>query len=189
MRANIVTRRALVLGGGLLLALSAASPQAAGVAKLIRTQIANYDKTPIILIGARVKLRESFTPPNQVPFSALPGVPKSKPTRGGVRYLNRLAQQVPIYKLEGELEISNTTPKRVKLVQVTAVYFDAFRTRLGEERHTLQQPLGPAQRARLSWLGALPHEDVFEMFFVVTGARFDDETTWTAPEEELVLEP
>jgi hypothetical protein len=162
---------------------------ATGATKLIRAQIANYDKTPVALTGAWVRLRESFSPPNQVPVSALKGVPTSKPTRGGVRYLNRLAQQIPIYKLEGELEVRNTTPKRVHLVQVTAVYFDAFRTRLGEARQTIQQPLGPSQRTRLSWSGELPHEDVFEMFFVVTGVRFKDDATWTAPEEELVLEP
>lgn len=161
----------------------------AGATKRIRTQIANYDKTPVSLTGAWVRLRESFSPPNQVPMSALQGVPKSKPTRGGVRYLNRLAQQIPIYKLEGELEVCNTTPKRVDLVQVTAVYFDAFRTRLGDARQIIQQPLGPSQRTRLSWSGELPHEDVFEMFFVVTGVRFEDDATWTAPEEELILEP
>ena len=33
------------------------------------------------------------------------------------------------------------------------------------------------------------HEEVFEMFFVVTGVRFQDDATWTAQEEELVLEP
>ena len=174
----------LVAVSGLLL-----SPNAAGVTKFIRTQVANYDKTPVSLTGASVKLRESFNPPNQVPLNALQGVPKTKPTRGGVRYLNRLAQQVPIYKLEGALEVSNTTPKRVELVQITAVYFDAFRARLGEARQTIQQSLAPAQRARLSWSGELPHEEVFEMFFVVTGVRFEDEGTWTAPDEELVLEP
>ena len=187
MRANPLPwlgSAALVVISSLLL-----SSPAAGLTKLIRAQIANYDNTPVTLLDAQIKLRESFTPPNQVPLNALQGMPKTKPTRGGVRYLNRLAQQVPIYKLEGELEVSNTTLKRIELVQVPAVYFDAFRTRLGEERQTIQQSLAPSQRAHLSWSGELPHEDVFEMFFVVTGVRFNDEATWTAPEEELVLEP
>ncbi len=172
-----------------LLTITLAIPSVAGATKLIRTQIANYDQSPVMLTGARVRLRESFSPPNQVPLSALQGVPKQKTTHGGVRYLNRLAQQVPIYKLEGELDVNNTTPKRIAMVQVTTVYFDAFRTRLGEERHTIQQSVAPSQRVRLSWSGELPHEDVFEMFFVVTGVRFADEATWNAPDEELVLEP
>lgn len=182
--------RARATSGGLvLLSVLGLSVSAAGATKLIRTSIANYDTTPVALTSARVRLRESFSPPNQVPMSALKGVPTSKPTRGGVRYLNRLAQQIPIYKLEGELEVRNTTPKRVQLVQVTAVYFDAFRTRLGEARQTIRQPLDPSQRTRLNWSGALPHEEVFEMFFVVTGVRFEDDATWTAPDEELVLAP
>jgi hypothetical protein len=172
-----------------LLSCCVLHPMRVEAAKPIRSQIANYDTTPVPLLSAHIKLRESFTPPNQVPVSALQGIPNTKPARGGVRYLNRLAQQVPIYKLEGELEVSNQSGKRVQLVQVTAVYFDAFRTRLGEERQTIDQALAPAQRARLNWLGELPHEDVFEIFFVVSGVRFEDGTTWTAPEEELVLEP
>ena len=153
----------------------------------VRTQIANYDSAPIQLHRASIELVQTYGAPGQFPLAAVDdrdaGVRRSQ-----VRYMNRLNQQIPTFLLAGELRIRNHAPKTVEAFEVTTIFLNAFRERIGMERQAVTLPLAPHQHTELDWSHTLPHHDVFEAFFVITKVRFEDGTIW-APSEELILIP
>lgn len=180
-------RRSQWLVGTILLWLWS-GPQAYGLQRPLKTRLANYEESPVILRNVSVKLVETFSGPTQFPFAAFPDGAEVRVRRNQVRYMNQLNHQIPTYLLEGQLELRNEASKEVAAFQLTTVFLNAFRERIGTDRHTLSGPLAPRQTTLLSWSRNLPHEEVFEMFFAVTAIRFADGTVWT-PTEELILLP
>lgn len=162
----------------LLLGLSmiVLSEQALGFQRLVRTRIANYEEAPVVLVEASIQLVRTYANPTQLPVV------------GRTRYLNRLNEEVPAYRVEGELGLRNRTRKEVAALQMTTIILNAFRERVSTERQSLAEPLAPRQTRTVRWSRGLPHEEVFEMFFIITAVRFTDGTVW-APNEELILLP
>lgn len=173
---------------GVAITALGAIPDAGGLERAVRTRIANYDKAPVTLRHAAVELVQTFSTPTQFPLSAVAGQEDVNVRRSRVRYMNRLGQQVPSYLLQGELELANETRKEVAALQITTVFLNAFRERISTDRYALSSPLAPRKTIRMPWSRSLPHEEVFEMFFVITAVRFADGTVW-APAEELILLP
>jgi len=161
------------------------SEQAVGFQRLVRTRIENYEEAPVVLVEASVQLVQTYTHPTQLP---LEGGVEGKINRNRIRYLNKLNEDVPAYRVEGELGLRNRTRKEVAALQVTIIVLNAFRERISTERQSLAEPLGPRQTRTVRWSRGLPHEEVFEMFFIITAVRFTDGTVW-APNEELILLP
>lgn len=159
-----------------------------GLERAIQTHIANADDTPVVLDTAKLKLVQTYSNPNQFPLAVADGVPDVKIQRSRVRHLNRLKQQIPTYRLEGALELRNATRKAIDVIQVTVVFFNAFRQRISTEEQSLAYPLTSHQTKVVPWSRGLPHEEVFEVAFAVTAVRFSDGTLWS-PTEELVVVP
>lgn len=180
-------RRSQWLAGTILVWLGSC-PQASSLQRSVKTRLANYEESPVILRDVSVKLVETFSGPTQFPFATFPDGAEVRVHRNQVRYMNQLNHQIPTYLLEGQLELRNEASKEVAAFQLTTVFLNAFRERIGTDRHTLAGPLAPRQTTVLSWSRNLPHEEVFEMFFAVTAIRFADGTVWT-PTEELILLP
>jgi len=148
----------------------------------------NYEEAPVSLVKASVQLVQTYSNPSQFPLAELQGSKEVRVNRSRVRYVNRLNQQVPTYMLEGELELQNNTRKEAVAVQITTIFLNAFRERIETDRQTLAGPWAPRQTTRIRWARHLPHEEVFDLFFVITAARFEDGSVW-APTEELILLP
>ena len=162
--------------------------EVSGFERSIDARIANYDEAPVTLLNASAQLLQTYGSPSQFPFAVIEGGHDIRISRARVHYMNRHNQQIPTYLLEGELEIRNTTQKEVTALQITTVFLNAFRERISTERRSFAQSLAPRRAKRIQWSRGLPHEEVFEMFFVVTAVRFSDGTVW-APTEELVALP
>lgn len=164
------------------------SEQALGFQRLVRTRIANYEEAPVVLVEASIQLVRTYANPTQLPAVALEGGAEGKINRSRTRYMNRLNEEVPVYRVEGELGLRNRTRKEVAALQMTTIVLNAFRERVSTERQSLAEPLGSRETRTVRWSRGLPHEEVFEMFFIITAVRFTDGTVW-APNEELILLP
>lgn len=172
--------------GGLVVVIAA--EQASGIERSVQTRIANYEQAPVSLVKASVQLNRTYSTPGQFPLAELQGGTEVRVNRSRVPYVNQMNREVPTYVLEGELELRNNTRKEVVVLQITAIFLNAFRERIQTDRQTLAKPLTPRQTTRIRWARNLPHEDVFELYLVITAARFEDGTVW-APTEELILLP
>lgn len=178
-----------VQGLALLLGCLLATEQAFSFQRAVRTRIANYDQAPVTLQAASIQLVQTYTAPGQFPMAALGGEEVKVPRRR-IKYMNQLNQQLPTYLLEGELTLQNHTRKQIDALQVTLVFLNAFRERIATEQQSLTEtePIAPLKTWTIKWSRNLPHQDVYELYLVVTGVRFSDETVWTAT-EELILVP
>ncbi len=177
------------LVGGLVLVTVA--EQAFALQRAVRARIANYEQAAVSLRNASIQLTQTYSTPSQFPLSEMRGDKEDQEVqinRSRVRYANRLNQQVPTYLLEGELEVRNNAPKAVVAMQITAIFLNAFRERIETDRQTLAGSLRPSQVATVRWARNLPHQEVFELYFVVTAARFEDGSVWS-PTEEMILLP
>ena len=161
------------------------SPRVLGFERLIDARIANYDEAPVTLLKASAQLMQTYGSTGQFPFAVLEGGHEARIQRARVHYLNRHNQQIPTYLLEGELEIRNASHKDVTALQITTIFLNAFHERISTERRSLTQSIAPKRAKKIQWSRGLPHEEVFEVCFVVTAVRFSDGTVW-APTEELV---
>jgi len=170
------------------LAVVMVSEQAAGLQRSVRTQIANHDEAPVSLLKVSAHLVQTYSNPTQFPLAVAQGGEEVRIHRSRVRPLNRLNQQVPTYLLEGALELRNETHKEITALQITTVFLNAFRERMSMDRQSIASSLAPRQTKRLQWTRGLPHQDVFEIFLVVTAVRFSDGEVWV-PSEELILLP
>lgn len=174
----------LLVGGSLLLASVA---PAAAFERTVKARVANYDEAPVILRAAQIKLVQTYSDTSQAPFVVMDG----KDTgirRSRVRHLNRAHQQVPMYLLEGTLELRNETRRQVETMQLTTVFFNAFRERIRTDRDAVTVTLASRQQKLLTWSKGVPHEEVFEMMVVISAVRFSDGSVWS-PTEELILIP
>jgi len=179
-------RAALSLVLGLVLVLW--SEPAFSLQRSVRARIANYEEAPVSLRHASVQLVQTYSNPSQFPLAALAEGEEVKIKRSRVRYMNRVNQQIPTYLLEGELELHNHTRKEVMALEITTIFLNAFRERISMDQDSLTQSLSPYETKTIRWSRALPHEGVFEVFFVVTAIRFSNGEVW-APTEELILLP
>lgn len=177
-------RRLLWMMGGLLLA----GGPALALERKVETQVVNVEGVPVVVETASTRLVQTYGRMSQFPLAAV-GREEVRIARSRVKYMNQLNQQVPTYQLQGEAVVRNGTRSEVVALQLTVVSFNAFQERLAIDRHTLTEPVGPLKTDTIRWSQALSHPDVFELYVVVTGARFKDGTVWTADEEELVFEP
>lgn len=164
------------------------APQASSLERTVDARIANYDEAPVTLLRASAQLMQTYGSPSQFPFAVVDGGREVRVSRARVHYMNRHNQQIPTYLLEGELEIRNMTQKDVTALQITTIFLNAFHERISTERRSVAQSLAPKRAKKIQWSRGLPHEEVFELFFVVTAVRFSDGTVWT-PTEELVALP
>ena len=166
-----------------------ALPQAPawGQQRLVRTNVQNYEETPVRLLNASIQLTETYANPMQFPL-VLDGNRDLKVQRNRIRYMNRLNQQVATYVLEGELRLHNHSPKAVEALQLTTIFLNAFRERVKMERDSLTETLKPHELTNVSWFKGVPREEVFEMVFVITAVRFSDGSVWV-PTEELIQLP
>ena len=171
---------AVALAGGLLFGALAAAAQ-----HTVRTRVERYDDSPVETKQAVVRLIQTFSNPSQFPFASVQGE-EIKIARSRVRYMNRKNQQAPTYMLEGEVAVRNGMRKPVTFIQLTAIALNAFQDRIDLDQQAVSEPISPGQTRTIKWSKNLPHEQVFEVVFVVTAARFADGTVW-APTEELVL--
>lgn len=156
--------------------------------RMLRTQVAKYDDAPVIVRQASVRLVRTYSAPTQYQLPTAPEGYEIRVKRSRVRYANRADQQIPTYVLEGYVEVENTTREDVEAVQITSVFLNAFRERIGTDEHSLTRPLEPREIRRVDWSKTLPHEETYEVYFVVTAVRFRDGEVWT-PTEELILLP
>lgn len=170
-----------------LLALLLATPSVTALERAVRTRVANYEEAPVLLRSASVKLVQTYSQPGQFPFVSMEGS-DVKMRRSRVRQLNRLNQQIATYLLEGSLELHNETRRSIETLQLTTVFFNAFRERIRTDRDTVTLTLGPRQHKTVSWSKGVPHEEVFEMVVVVSAVRFGDGSVWS-PTEELIVIP
>ena len=170
------------------LILCAATGTALADQRLLRTRIANYDHALVVLEQASTQLVEVYGDPNQVALAIIANGQMNRPALKRVRYLNRMNQEVATYQLEGELSLRNTTPKTVTALEITTIFFNAFRERISTERQTLIGSIEPRRTQRVQWSRPLPQKDTYELYVVVTKIRFDDGTIW-APVQELILLP
>ena len=180
------SRRMIGIACGL--AVVAWCPSAFGMQRAVRARIVNYEAAPVLLLDASAQLVKTYSTPTQFPLAAVEEGREMKMQRSRVRHLNRLNQQVPTYLLEGNLQLRNDTRRRIAAIQLTIVFLNAFRERIGTERHSLAEPLGPREVKAVQWSRNLPYEEIFEVFFIVTAIRFDDGTVWM-PTEELIFFP
>ncbi|MBI2103966.1 MAG: hypothetical protein HYT90_00090 [Candidatus Omnitrophica bacterium] len=164
-----------------------ACQEAFGFERAVRTRIANYEEAPVSLRAASTQLVRTYDNPNQISLAALEGGDRQV-KRSRVQYINRLNQQAATYLLEGELELRNQTRKDIAALQITTVFLNAFRERIGTERQSLSEPLRPGQTKQVRWSRGLPYQDVFELYVIVTAVRFSDGTVWS-PADELILLP
>jgi hypothetical protein len=169
------------------LGLTWCGTEAWGIQREIRTRLAHYDDTPVIVQEAKVRLVQTYSAPNQFPLALAEGT-ELKVSRTKVRNLNRLNQQVPTYQLQGQLEVRNATRKGVDMLQLTTVFFNAFHERLSTVQESLPSTLPARQQKTIAWTKSLPDEEVFELFVVISAVRFTDGTVWS-PEEELIILP
>ena len=160
---------------------------AGGFQRTIRTRIANYEEAPVKVQQASTQLVQTYSQPGQFPLATL-GDEEVKLRRSRVRYLNHLNHQVATYLLEGELVLENVTRQEIIAVQLTTVFLNAFRERIGTEQQSLTVSLAPRRTQTIRWSRNLSQEEVFELYVVVTRVRFHDGTVWTAT-EELILVP
>ena len=179
------TEARLILAAVMLLGAGAASEARQ---RTVRAKPATYDEAPVVVRQASVRLVQTYSSPSQYPLATAPDGYEVKVKRSRVRYANRANQQVPTYLLEGSVELENETRRDVEAVQVTTVFLNAFGERISTDRHAIANPLEPRQTRRIDWSKNLPHEEVFEVYFVVTAVRFADGDVWT-PTEELVILP
>ncbi|MBI3458282.1 MAG: hypothetical protein HY002_21130 [Candidatus Rokubacteria bacterium] len=187
-RASLQSRTARWIGPLVCLAaVMLAAQEAAGFQRPVRTRIANYEDAPVSLREASTRLVQTFDNPNQISLAALEGGERQV-KRSRVQYMNRLNQQVPVFLIEGELDLRNHTRKDIAALQITTVFLNAFRERIGTERQSLSEPLRPGQTKQVRWSRALPYQDVFELYLIVTAVRFSDGTVWS-PADELILLP
>lgn len=174
---------------GLLAALLfVGADSALGLQRTVQTKVANYEESPVVLRRASLRIVQTYSTPSQFPLATASDGQEVRIKRSRVRYLNRRDQQIPTYLLEGEVEIQNDARQDVVAVQISSVFFNAFRERLDTARHSITQTLASGQSKRIRWSKNLPHEDIFEVYFVLTAVRFADGTVW-APTEELVILP
>lgn len=176
---RLLTAAGLVAGAG-------ATAQA--MQHTVHAKAAKYDEAPVVVREASVQMVQTYSSPTQYPLATAPDGYEVKVKRSRVRYANRADQQVPTYLLEGSVELENATRRHVEAVQVTTVFLNAFRERIGTDRHVIAKPMEPRQIMRIDWSKSLPHQEVFEVHFVVTAVRFSDGDVWT-PTEELILLP
>lgn len=152
----------------------------------IKSRIANYDEAPVTLRTAQVKLVQTYSDLAQAPFMIMDGKDTGL-RRSRVRHLNRLNEQIPTYLLQGALELRNETRRSIDMLQLTTVFFNAFRERIRTDRDAVQIALVPRQRKTLAWSKGVPHEEVFEMVVVISAVRFTDGSVWSPTEELIVL--
>lgn len=181
-------RRGLLTGTLLVLCATVlASPPAFGMEREVRTRIANYDEAPVIVRQAAVYLVQSYGNPTSAPVVASgDNSPSTRHNR--VRYMNRLNQEIPRYQLESELHLQNLTPKEIEAFQVTMIFLNAFHERIASDQQSVTEPLGPREMKTVEWSRKLPHQEVFELFLVITAVRFQDGSVWV-PVEELIIVP
>ena len=175
----------LLVAAGILVGIGTTSE---AMPRTVYAKAAKYDEAPVVVRQASVRLVQTYSSPTQYPLATSPDGYEVKVKRSRVRYANRADQQAPTYLLEGSVELENETRRPVEAVQVTTVFLNAFRERIGTDRHVIAKPLESREIRRLDWSKSLPHEDVFEVYFVVTAVRFADGEVW-APTEELVFLP
>ena len=178
-----------IVGGTLLfwLCLVLAHGQVFGVQRTVRTRIANYEGAPVLIRAATTQLVQTYSSPGQFPFATV-GDDEVKVPRSRVRYLNKVNQQIQTYLLEGEVTMENQTAQPIEALQLTTIILNAFRERIATERQSIAEPLPPHRTRQMRWSRNLSHQDVFELYVVVTRARFGNGTVWTAT-EELILVP
>ena len=168
--------------------MSVYSPEAlAGLQRPIQSRLANHADSPVMLERCVARLVETYAGPGQFPFATM-NDNEVRVKRSRVRYVNRLNQQIPTYVLEGQLTLRNQFRKKVAVTEVTTTFLNAFRERVGQAQYSVAEPVQPFATKTVDWSTALPHPEVYEMFVVVTGVRFDDGTVW-APNEETIVVP
>ena len=156
--------------------------------RMVRALVAKYDDAPVIVRQASVRLVRTYSAPSQYQLATSPDGHEIRVKRSRVRYANRADQQIPTYLLEGYLEVENKTREDVEAVQITSVFLNAFRERIGTDEHSVSKPLEPRAIRRVDWSKTLPHEETYEVYFVVTAVRFRNGEIWS-PAEELILQP
>ena len=162
-------------------------PSAWSQSRPVRANVQNYEETPVRLMQASVQLTETYANPMQFPI-VIDTNRDVKFRRSQVRYMNRLNQQIATYMLEGELRLHNDSAKAVEALQLTTIFLNAFQERVKTERDAVTETLRPHTITKVAWSKGAPHEEVFEMVFVITAVRFADGTVWT-PTEELIQLP
>ncbi len=188
MRAEAGARRWLQTLGALLVALSLGSPSAlAGLQRVIQSRLANHPDSPVVVERCAARLMETYAGPGQFPFATMNDT-EVRVKRSRVRYVNRLNQQIPTYMIEGQLTLHSQFRKKVAVMEVTTTFLNAFRERVGQSQYAVTEPLQPYETKTINWSMALPHPEVYEMFVVVTGVRFEDGMVWS-PNEEAIIVP
>ena len=158
-----------------------------GFQRTVRVRVANYEETPVVVQAASAQLVQTYSHPGQFPLAEVGGE-EVQVKRSRVRYVNKLNQEIPIYVLEGELTLRNHTHKEVAVLQLTTVFLNAFRERIATEQQSVTEVLRPLETRVIRWSRSLPHQEIFELYVIVTRVRFSDGTIWTAT-EELILIP
>lgn len=171
----------------LLLALFPCLPEAADAGeRRISTRIAGYEGAPVVVRSATGEVIHIYERPDDlVVMAAAKGAAKS-PQR--VRYINRLNEEVRTVQLHGTLTLKNATNKTAEAIRIQTILFNAFRERVGSYEEVVQEPLGPFRIKQIEWSRAMPTEDIYELYVVITKIRFSDGDVWS-PTEELVFSP
>lgn len=177
--------RSMLLVG---LSVLAAHGEALGLQREVKVRTANYDTTPVKMRRASVKLIQTYSGATQFPMADAEDGEEAKVRRSRVRNINRLNQLLPTYMLEGDLELRNDGRKPVEAVQITAIFLNAFRERIGTDQQSITTDLGSYELKPVRWSRNLQHQEVFETVFVITKVRFEDGLVWV-PTEELLLFP
>ncbi|MBI2884835.1 MAG: hypothetical protein HYY15_01525 [Candidatus Omnitrophica bacterium] len=184
----MMTRHGLLMAGIGLAALAAGAPAASGFQRTVKTSITTYENAPVAVRHGKMQLLQTYSGATQFPMADAEDGTEAKVRRSRVRNVNRLNQLLPTYVLEGDLELRNTGRNTVSAVQVTAVFLNAFRERIGTDQQSIRVEMLPYQARRLHWSRNVQQPDVFEAVFVVTKVRFEDGLVWV-PTEELLLLP